>query len=67
MEINNGPSIQTQVEVLKQAENVQAQTVSKLLDDSAQQLQDQEQAVQETHQESTAQLTGLGTGLDISA
>ena len=67
MEISSGPSIQTQVEVLKQAENVQAQSVSRLLDDSAQQLQEQEQTVQETHQESTAQLTGLGTGLDISA
>jgi len=67
MEISSGPSIQTQVDVLKQAENVQAQSVSRLLDDSAEQLQEQEQIVQETHQESTASLTGLGTGLDISA
>ena len=67
MEIGNGPSIQAQVEVLREAENVQAQSISRILDDSSQQLQEQDKRVQETNQESTALLTGLGTGLDIIA
>ncbi len=66
MEINSTTSIQTQVDVLKQAENIQAQNVSRLLEDNAQQVQSQDQKVQETAQESTALLTGLGTGLDIT-
>ncbi len=67
MEINGTTPIQTQVDVLKQAENVQAQSVTRLLEDNAQQVQTQDQKVQETAQESTALLTGLGTGLDITA
>ncbi len=66
MEISSGPSIQTQVEVLKKAEDVQEQAVTQLLDDSAQQLQKQEETVQETKKASAAALTGLGTGLDIT-
>ena len=66
MEINSGPSIQTQIEVLKKAEDVQEQAVTQLLNDSAQQLQEQQQSVQETQKASGAALTGLGTGLDIT-
>ena len=66
MEIGSGPPIQTQIEALKKAEDVQEQTVSRLLQDSAQQLQEQQKTVQETQQVSGASLTGLGTGLDIT-
>ena len=67
MEINSGSSIQTQVEVLKKAEEVQEQVVSQLLEDNAQQLQEQQEAVEDTQKSSGAGLTGLGTGLDVSA
>jgi len=66
MEISSGPSIQTQVEVLKKAEDVQEQTVTQLLEESAQQLQKQQEEVQKTQETSGAALTGLGTGLDIT-
>ena len=56
-----------QVEVLKKATEVQEQAVSQLLQDSSQQLQEQQETVQQTQQSSGAALTGLGTGLDVSA
>ena len=66
MEVSSGPSIQTQVEVLKKAEDVQEQAVQQLLNDSAQQLKEQRDTAQEKEQASSgAALTGLGTGLDI--
>ena len=67
MEIGSGPSVQQQVEVMKKATEVQEQTVSQLLNDSSKQLQEQQKTVQETQQASGSALTGLGTGLDISA
>ncbi len=67
MEIGSGPSVQTQVEVLKKATEVQEQAVSQLLDDSAQQLQQQQERVQQTQQVSGASLTGVGTSLDVKA
>ena len=68
MEINSGPSIQQQVEVLKKATEVQEQTVSQLLNDSSAQLKEQEKTVQQTQESSSGSaLTGLGTGIDISA
>ena len=66
MEIGSGPPIQTQIEAMKKAEDVQEQTVSKLLQDSSQQLQEQRKTTQETQAVSGAALTGLGTGIDIS-
>ena len=67
MEISSGPSIQQQVEVLKKATEVQEQTVSQLLNDSSSQLKAQEETVQKTQEASGSALTGLGTGIDISA
>ncbi len=67
MEIGSGPSVQTQVEVLKKATEVQEQAVSKLLDDSAQQLQQQQERVQEKQETSGASLTGIGASLDLKA
>ncbi len=69
MEIGSGPSIQPQIDVLKKAEDVQEQAVTKLLDDSSKQLQEQEQvqATKDAEKASSAALTGLGTGLDITA
>lgn len=67
MEIGSGPSSQVQLEVLKKSTEVQEQAVSQLLQDSAQQLQEQQETVEQTQQSSGATLTGLGTGLDISA
>ena len=64
MEISSGPSIQVQTEVLKKATETQEQAVSSILQDSAQQLQEQQQ-IQQTQQKSTAQLTGLGGSLDL--
>ncbi len=66
MEIGSGPPIQTQIEAIKKAEDVQEQTVSRLLEDSSQQLKEQQRTVQETQAASGAALTGLGTGLDIT-
>lgn len=66
MEIGSGPPIQTQIDAIKKAEDVQEQTVSKLLEDSSKQLQEQQQTAQETQTVSGAGLTGLGTGLDIT-
>ena len=66
MEISSGPSGQVQTEVLKKANEVQAQAVSTLLDESAKQLENQREQVQETqHQASTASLTGIGGNLDL--
>lgn len=67
MEIGTGPSIQQQVDVIKKAEDVQERTVEQLLSDSSQQLQEQQHNVQETQKASGSALTGLGTGIDISA
>lgn len=67
MEIGSGPSSQVQLEVLKKSTEVQEQAVSQLLQDSAQQLQEQQETVEKTQQSSGSTLTGLGTGLDISA
>jgi len=67
MEIGTGPSIQQQIEVMKKATDVQERTVSQLLSDSSQQLQTQQKNIQETPKSSGAALTGLGTGIDISA
>lgn len=67
MEIGSGPSIQQQVEVMKKATDVQEQTVSQLLNDSSKQLQEQQMTVQKTQEASGSTLTGLGTGIDISA
>ena len=64
MEISSGPSIQAQTEVLKKATETQEHAVSNVLQDSAQQLQEQQQ-IQQTQQKSTAQLTGLGGSLDL--
>jgi hypothetical protein len=66
MEIGSGPPIQTQIEAMKKAEDVQEQTISKLLQDSSQQLQEQQKTAQETQEVSGAALTGLGTGIDIT-
>jgi hypothetical protein len=66
MEIGSGPPIQTQIEAMKKAEDVQEQTISKLLQDSSQQLQKQQKTAQETQEVSGAALTGLGTGIDIT-
>jgi hypothetical protein len=51
---------------MKKAEDVQEQTISKLLQDSTQQLQEQQETVQKTQEVSGATLTGLGTGIDIT-
>jgi len=67
MEVNSGPSIQAQVEVLKKATDVQEQTVSQLLEANTQQLKQQQESVQETQKTSGSALTGLGTGIDINA
>lgn len=67
MEVNSGPSIQAQVEVLKKATDVQEQTVSQLLEANTQQLKQQQESVQETQNTSGSALTGLGTGIDINA
>lgn len=66
MEIGSGPPIQTQIEAMKKAEDVQEQAISKLLQDSTQQLQEQQKTVQKTQEVSGAALTGLGTGIDIT-
>jgi len=66
MEIGSGPPIQTQIEAMKKAEDVQEQTISKLLEDSTQQLQEQQKTAQKTQEVSGATLTGLGTGIDIT-
>jgi len=66
MEIGSGPPIQTQIEAMKKAEDVQEQTISKLLQDSTQQLQEQQKTAQKTQEVSGAALTGLGTGIDIT-
>lgn len=67
MEIGSGPSVQTQVQVMKKAEDVQENTMSRLLNDSAQQLEEQRNIVKAQESVSGAALTGLGTGLDITA
>jgi t-SNARE complex subunit (syntaxin) len=67
--VNQVPS-QVQTDVLKKTQDVQEQAITRLLDDGAQQqkqLQEQTQQTQDTQKNSTAQLTGLGIGLDISA
>lgn len=66
MEVGSGPSIQSQVEVLKQATQTQEKAVSQIIEDNSKQLQAQEQQVQESKQ-TTSALTGLGTGLDVTA
>lgn len=63
MEVSGGAGIVA----LQKAEDVQEQTVSKILSDSTQQLQEQRQTAEDTQKTSSAALTGLGTGLDITA
>ncbi len=67
MEISSGPSVQTQVQVMKKAEDVQEQTMSRLLNDSAKQLNEARNVVKTQESVSGAALTGVGTGLDITA
>jgi len=67
MEIGSGPSSEVQLEVLKKSTEVQEQAVSQLLQDSSEQLKEQQESVEKTQQSSGSALTGLGTGLDISA
>lgn len=67
MEVSSGPSVQTQIQVMKKAEDVQEQTMSRLLNDSAQQLEAQRNTAKVQDSNSGAALTGLGTGLDITA
>lgn len=67
MEISSGPSAQTQVQVMKKAEDVQEQMVSRLLNDSSQQLEEQRNTAKAQEGVSSAALTGLGIGLDITA
>ncbi len=67
MEIGTGIPVQAQIEVMKKATDIQEQTVSTLLDNSAQQLKQQQNTVEQTQKTSGASLTGLGTGLDITA
>lgn len=66
MEISSGPSVQTQVQVMKKAEDVQEQMMSRLLNDSSQQLDEQRNTAKAQASISGAALTGLGTGLDIT-
>ncbi len=61
MQVSGGAGITA----MKKAEEVQEQTVMRLLNDSAQQLQQQRENTQETQKVSGAKLTGLGIGLDI--
>jgi len=65
MEIGSGPPIQ--IDALNKATDVQEQTVTRLLDDSAKQLQEQQKVVEDTQQTSGSTLTGIGTGLDVTA
>ncbi len=67
MEIGSGPSINAQIEVMKKATEVQEQTVSTLLNNSAAQLQEQQNTPPASEPVSGAELTGIGTGLDIRA
>ena len=67
MEIGSGPPIQVQIDALNKATDVQEQTVTRLLDDSAKQLQEQQKVVEDTQQTSGSTLTGIGTGLDVTA
>lgn len=62
MEVSGGAGLQAFIK----AEEVQEQTVTRLIDDSAKQLQEQQQKVEETQKASSSALTGLGTGLDIT-
>lgn len=62
MEVTGGGA---PLQALKKAEDVQEQTVTRLLDDSAKQQQEVQAKVEETQKVSGAALTGLGTGLDI--
>jgi len=67
MEVGSGPSAQVQIDVMNKAKDVQEQTITRLLDDSAKQLQEQQKSAQQTQETSGATLTGIGTGLDITA
>jgi len=67
MEIGSGPSSQVQLEVLKKSTEVQEQAVSRIIQDSTEQLKAQQETVEQTQKSSGSALTGLGTGLDISA
>ena len=66
MEVSGG-SGGAGIMAMKKAEDVQEQTVSRILNDSAQQLQEQRQTQEDTQKTSSAALTGLGTGLDVTA
>jgi hypothetical protein len=67
MEIGSGTSIQTQIQVMKKAEDLQENTMSRLLNDSSQQLEEQRNITKAQESVSGASLTGLGVGLDITA
>lgn len=62
MEVSGGAGLQAFIK----AEEVQEQTVTRLIDDNTKQLQEQQQKVEETQKASGSALTGLGTGLDIT-
>lgn len=59
MEIGSGPPIQTQIDAMKKATDVQEQAVT--------QLQEQRNTPTAAEQVSGAELTGIGSGLDIRA
>lgn len=63
MEVSGGAGIMA----MKKAEDVQEQTIMRLLDDSTKQLQEQKRVSDDAQKTSSAALTGLGTGLDITA
>lgn len=67
MEISSGSAAQTQIQVMKKAEVVQEQMISRLLNDSSQQLDEQRNTAKAQESVSSAALTGLGVGLDITA
>lgn len=67
MEIGSGPPIQTQIDAMKKATDVQEQAVTQLLESSATQLQEQRNTPTAAEQVSGAELTGIGSGLDIRA
>jgi hypothetical protein len=52
---------------MKKAEVVQEQMMSRLLNDSSQQLDEQRNTAKAQESVSSAALTGLGVGLDITA
>ncbi|HIC44573.1 MAG TPA: hypothetical protein EYO73_09935 [Sulfurimonas sp.] len=66
MEITSGSPIQIQTEVLKKADDVQEQAVSRLIQNDTAQLKEQQKTVEDTQKPSASALTGLGMALDLS-